>query len=248
MQLMVRNLRPESHPVKRVAMPSISFIVARSYPGNVIGCENMLPWHIRSDLQRFKKITSGHVVIMGRKTLESIGKPLPNRKNVVLSRTKGDDAPGLYWASTKEDALYMADIFSIINDKKEFFVIGGAEIYKSFFALLDKIYLTEVFAKNVTGDAYFDHDFDHRRWSTLEEEDFPATEFDEYPYRYSVYKRKRRRRRAVDLSQFMTETNQYIEYIKNHTININKIRNDIPEHYDDLIDKYVKDNEVNKNT
>ncbi|MGI9464727.1 MAG: dihydrofolate reductase, partial [Aestuariivirgaceae bacterium] len=93
---------------KRVTMPSISFIVARSYPGNVIGCENELPWSLKTDLKNFRTITTGHVVVMGRKTLESIGKPLPNRTNVVLSREESKKSNGVYWAGNVEDALFIA--------------------------------------------------------------------------------------------------------------------------------------------
>src|SRR5882724_3180559 len=125
----------------RARMPSISFIVARSSPGNVIGYENKLPWHLKSDLKRFREITTGHVVIMGRATFESIGRPLPNRTNIVLSRNPAltnsgginfDEGTQLTWTNTFEDALLTADIISICRQKSDIFVIGGEAMYKLF--------------------------------------------------------------------------------------------------------------------
>src|SRR5208337_621034 len=98
----------------RVRLPSISLIVARSYPGNVIGYKNKLPWHLNSDLRRFREITIGHVVIMGRNTFNSIGRPLPNRTNIVLTRDTSfvnslsinfGEETQLCWSNTFEDSL-----------------------------------------------------------------------------------------------------------------------------------------------
>src|ERR1700744_6415345 len=112
-----------------VRMPSISFVVARSSPAHIIGIDNKLPWHLRTDLQRFKKITLGHVVLMGRSTFESIGRPLPGRTNLILSRrpandqeiniwSPGTDGTSLIWCRSREDAMYLADVRSLANDKK----------------------------------------------------------------------------------------------------------------------------------
>lgn len=212
----------------KIRMPSISFIVARSYPEGVIGCENKLPWKLKSDLQRFKRLTQGHAVIMGRKTFLSIGKPLPNRTNIVLSReTKflNDDELGfkeetqLLWATTVEDAMYMADLFSIVREKQDFFVIGGAEIYRRFSPLVNTIYLTEVFAE-IEGDAHFDDKFPRPVWKLIEESDFPKTDSDEYPHRFTVLRRRKRADRYAFVRDFFTETDAKAAWLAN------KIEND----------------------
>src|SRR5277367_3957552 len=125
----------------RVRLPSISFIVARSYPGNVIGYKNKLPWHLKSDLKRFREITMDHVIIMGRTTFESIGRVLPRRTNVVMSRNSLyqnengqiiDEETNLYVTATFEDALFYSDVVSILREKKDIFVIGGSMLYDLF--------------------------------------------------------------------------------------------------------------------
>ncbi len=217
---------------KHVQMPSISFIVARSYPGFVIGCDNKLPWHLRSDLRRFREITSGHVVIMGNKTYTSIGHPLPNRMNIILSRdSRTNEGPiavneQFVWASNRESALYLADLFSIILGKSDFFVIGGQEIFKLFLDddLINKVYLTDVFA-TVVGDAFFEYKFLKEKWKLTHEQDFPANEGDDYPYRFSIYERRIRQHRQRWLSAFYTDKLSKIawieQYLRNHKKEIN---------------------------
>jgi dihydrofolate reductase len=198
---------------KRVVLPSISFIVARSYPGDVIGCENRLPWKLRSDLKRFKALTTGHAVIMGRKTFESIGRVLPERTNIIVSRL-GDRAndknllvqgnENLIWASGREAALFAADIFSIIRGRDDFFIIGGEEIFEIFDPFVNRVYLTLVFG-DVVGDAKFEKRFPNKVWRTRDELDIPAGEHDQYPSRFIVYERRERRYRQRYLSSFYTE-------------------------------------------
>ncbi len=193
---------------EQVIMPSISFIVARSYPGNVIGCENTLPWRLKTDLQNFKKLTTGHVVIMGRKTLDSIGKPLPERMNVVLSRDLSHKDKGIFWARDLDNALFIADILSICYYKDEFFVIGGEQIYKNFLFkdFVNKIYLTEVYCE-VNGDAYFDFNIDQGTWKKIHEQDFECSDVDDFPFRFSILKKKnltvRRRLKSELLTDFV---------------------------------------------
>lgn len=244
MHLMVKNLRPASRPVNRVALPSISYIVARSYPGHIIGCDNKLPWHLKSDLQRFRRITMNNVVIMGRNTLESIGSPLKNRTNIVLSSSPEIDAPGVHLVSSMENALFLADFYSIINGSKESFVIGGASIYQIFSQFFDRIYLTEVFSDEIRGDTHFDYEFDHRQWKVLQEEDIRPAEGDEYPYRFSVYERKRKTTRIINISEFMTGKEQFMEYISSHQAGDHKSKRDYASHAGDLIDKYTDSNFV----
>ena len=126
----------------------ISYVVAVSKNG-VIGREGGLPWHISSDLKRFKEITMGKPVVMGRKTWESLPKkPLPGRRNIVITRQPGFAPAGAEVAATPEEAL------SLAGDVPEVAVIGGGEIYRLFWPLVDRLYLTEVDLE-VAGDTHF---------------------------------------------------------------------------------------------
>ncbi|MGE3530134.1 MAG: dihydrofolate reductase [Methyloceanibacter sp.] len=188
-------------------MPSASFVVARSFDQHIIGCDNALPWRLRTDLRRFRELTIGHAVIMGRKTFDSIGKPLPNRFNIVLSKDKRNGPEGVTWVTSAEDAVFLADYWSICRGKDDFFVIGGDNIY-SMFAKKDfynKVYLTEVFAANIRGDAFFDLNFDKRTWKLVEEVDYPASELDQYPFRFVTYERRQKTIRERLRSDFMTD-------------------------------------------
>ncbi|MFN0264262.1 dihydrofolate reductase [Tepidamorphus sp. 3E244] len=191
--------------IPKIQLPWVTFIVARSYPGNVIGCENELPWHLRTDLQLFKNKTLHNAVIMGRKTLESIGRPLPNRLNIILSTTRNkSDIKNVVWETSKEEALYTADVFSIQNYRKELYIIGGARIYKLYEDIVQKVIVTEVFAPNIKGDAHFNVDFtDRSKWvMKYESEDFPKTEYDEYPFRFYVYHKRQLNRRFVNIRDY----------------------------------------------
>jgi dihydrofolate reductase len=128
----------------------ISLIVAMA-KNRVIGKENRLPWRLPEDLKRFKAITSGHAVILGRKTFESIGKPLPNRRNIVISRQPGFSAEGVSVVHSPEEALKEAER---LEPDKEVFVLGGSEIYRMFLARADRIYLTLIDG-SFEGDAFF---------------------------------------------------------------------------------------------
>ena len=123
-------------------------IIAAASENNVLGKNNKLIWHIPDDLKRFKKLTIGHSVIMGRKTFESIPKPLPERKNIILTRNKNYKAKGALIAHNVEEALNYCE-----NDKQPF-IIGGGEIYKLFLDISDKIELTRIH-KIYNGDAFF---------------------------------------------------------------------------------------------
>lgn len=202
-------------PPPPVRLPSISFVVARSSPAHVIGVDNRLPWRLRTDLQRFKKITLGHVVLMGRSTFESIGRPLPGRKNIILSRGRANEEEpriwtspdtSLFWSRGREDAMYLADILSLAADRDEFFVIGGEQMYGLFSPLSNRVHLTEVFAPlpRNAGDAHFDQKFDRRKWNVLSKEDVPAGPNDEYPSRYTIYDRRTKTVRYVELGDHLT--------------------------------------------
>jgi dihydrofolate reductase len=127
--------------------PRISIIVAMA-KNRVIGANNALPWHLSSDLKRFKALTMGHHIIMGRKTFESIGRILPGRTSVVVSRNPGYRPAGALVAADLDSALATAERDS------EAFVIGGAEIYRAALPVADRILLTEI-DRDFDGDAFF---------------------------------------------------------------------------------------------
>ena len=145
-------------------MSFISIIVAKSN-NNVIGSEGHLPWHIPEDLKQFKSITMGKPMIMGRSTFESIGKALPGRKNIVMTRDKGYQADGISVAYTLEEALILCD------QAKEIMIIGGGEIYKLFFGMVNRLYLTNV-EKHIDGDVFFPK-LDLSKWKMVRKEEFP---------------------------------------------------------------------------
>lgn len=134
---------------------TLSIIVATAR-NNVIGKNNQLPWHLPQDLQYFKSKTIGKPVIMGRKTFESIGRPLPNRTNIVITRSSDWSYQGVMVAHNLTDAIEKAKKVLNMQDKSpmEAMIIGGAEIYKTALSIVDKIYLTLI-KRDVEGDAWF---------------------------------------------------------------------------------------------
>lgn len=140
-----------THP-KGANQPRLSLIAAVSKNG-VIGREQTLPWHLPEDLKRFKEITYGAPVIMGRKTYESIGRLLPGRKNIIVSRSKDRLVPNAVIVGSLEDAITAA-AGSGGDQTDEIFVIGGGEIYRMALPLADRVYLTEI-DLTIEGDAYF---------------------------------------------------------------------------------------------
>jgi dihydrofolate reductase len=214
------RVRMKKNP-PRVRMPSIASIVARSYPDRIIGIDNTLPWHLRTDLQLFKERTKGHAIIMGRKTFESIGKPLPGRTNIILARTKPafiDDFPSLHWASNPETACLIADMYSICSGRNEFFVIGGEQIYDVFHKYLNRIFVTDVFCGNINGDAKFAVEFNEDRgeanseWINKNETDYPKSEHDQYPFRVTEYKRRKPEHRWRVKADFMGRDASFERY------------------------------------
>lgn len=162
---------------------NINIIVAAS-ENNCIGKDNDLPWYLPTDLKRFKELTQGHIVVMGRKCWESIPekfRPLPDRTNVVITRNKDYVAEG---AEVRHNLLEALDEF--VWGTEELFVIGGAQIYKEAFPYANKLYLTRVMA-DVKGDTFLEG---------LVESDWVMTEVegpfkeDKYHYRFDTYKRK----------------------------------------------------------
>lgn len=150
---------------------NVRIVVAMATNGT-IGKNNTLPWRLRSDLQRFKKTTMGHALIMGRKTYESIGKPLPGRRTIVLSRQPELEIPGC------EVANSLADAVDLLDDNCIPFVVGGAEIYRMAMPYTDHLYVTLVDA-HVDGDATMER-WNESEWSCLEQESLAADETNQY--------------------------------------------------------------------
>lgn len=161
----------------------ISVIVAIATNG-AIGKDNQLLWHISEDLKYFKKVTGGHTVIMGRKTWESIGRPLPNRRNIVISRTlKADSLPGAEVFGSLEEAI------NSLSKADEHFVIGGGEIYRQALPQADKLYVTYVYTAIPDADTFFP-DIDLTSWNKLTDEYYDRGEKYPHPFEFVVYERK----------------------------------------------------------
>ena len=158
-------------------------IIAAVANNNVLGKNNELIWHIPADLKRFKKQTSGHHIIMGRKTFESLGKPLPNRVNVIISRNNNFSTPeGCVLVNSLEEALEIAK-----NDSNPF-IIGGAQIYAEGIKFADKLDLTHVY-HDFEGDVFFP-EIDMNIWEEISREHFEAGEESNYNYSFVSYRRK----------------------------------------------------------
>lgn len=154
----------------------VSIVVAISTNG-VIGNDNQLVWRLPNDLKYFKAVTLGSPIIMGRKTYESIGKPLPGRTNIVISRNEHLVIDGCECVTSIEKALEVSQI----SQPSECFLIGGADIYTQALPMVDKIYLTEVHSE-IVGNIYFN--FEKSNWKEIKRVDFPADEKHAYAYSF----------------------------------------------------------------
>jgi len=162
----------------------IILLVAKA-KNQVIGKDNQLVWKLSADLKRFKNLTTGHYLLMGRKTFESLGRPLPNRTHLIITRNPEFEAPeGHYAFHSVEEAL----IFCTKRQLDKLFVIGGGEIYKEALPLCDVLEITEVDA-NPEGDTFFP-ELDFSIWKEKEREDFSADETNEYPYAFVTYEKR----------------------------------------------------------
>lgn len=155
-------------------------IVAAS-TNNVIGVDGDLPWHLTEDLKKFKAITMGKPMIMGRATYESIGRALPGRRSIVLSRQEEFEAEGCDVVASLSAALEIA------GDVDEVMVIGGGKVYAEFLPMIDCIYLTRVDA-TIEGDTWLP-ELKISDWKLIESENFPASEEREYGFSFEVWKR-----------------------------------------------------------
>ena len=149
-----------------------------------IGIKNQLPWHIPGDLSRFKKLTMGHHLILGRKTYQSIGRPLPGREMIVLTRNPEFKLEGSQVVSSLEEALQMAREAG----EKEVFVIGGGEIYELALPLAERMYLTRIHTTSEV-DAYFP-EFDHENWLKICEQIIPEDQDNPFRYTFTYLIRK----------------------------------------------------------
>ena len=157
-----------------------------------IGIDNTLPWHLPHDLKYFKNVTMAQPIIMGRKTYESIGRPLPGRTNIVITRQKDYHAEGIVVVNSLQQALDKAEDISFVAGHEEVMVIGGAEIYKQALLQADRLYITHVHS-DVEGDAFFP-EVRWNDWQEFKREDHaadPVGEAQKNPYDYSfvVYDR-----------------------------------------------------------
>ena len=155
----------------------IKIIVAIS-KNRVIGDSNKLIWHLPADLKRFKEVTGGHSIVMGRKTYQSIGKPLPNRRNIIITRDENYEVDGCEVVNSIEEALLLTN--------SDCFIIGGGEIYKQTLHIADQIYLTQV-DEEFDGDTTFPELSAH--WYVSKKEDFEADEKNPYNYSFIFYEK-----------------------------------------------------------
>ncbi|MER2997072.1 dihydrofolate reductase [Pontibacter populi] len=160
----------------------IAIVVAVS-ENNVIGKDNQLIWHLPADLRYFKNLTMGHPILMGRKTYESIGKPLPGRTTVIITRQHDFEAPGCIVVNSIDEAIEEAH-----KVDQGVYIIGGAEIYKQALAKTDTIYLTRVH-HTFDGDTFF-QEINEADWETTSEEKHEPDEKNKYSYSFITLKRK----------------------------------------------------------
>lgn len=159
-------------------------LIAALATNNVIGRENDLVWRLPDDFKRFKQITSGHFILMGRKTFESLGKPLPHRTHLVITRNKAYQVPeGHHVFESVAQALTFCQKMEV----NQLYVIGGGEIYRQTLPIADELILTEVDA-TPEGDTYFP-EFDKENWKVTYSEFHPADERHQYDFTYVNYER-----------------------------------------------------------
>lgn len=171
--------------MKQIYYERMIIIVAHD-ANRLIGNQGELPWHIPSDLKHFKNVTNGNAIIMGRTTFEGIGRPLPNRHNIVLSTTM-DETEGVFVARTPEEAVREAKRFTKDNDREDFFVIGGSQIYDTFLKQANRIIATRLWGE-YQGDAYFPK-LDLAEWTGSVFEELDNIKDGEYHYTVFDYRR-----------------------------------------------------------
>lgn len=167
-------------------------IIAAVAENGVIGDGDAIPWRLSTDMRRFKRLTMGKPVVMGRRTFDTIGKPLPGRPNIVVSRRADFRPEDVIVVPSPFAAIEKAAVLADASGVDEVMVIGGAEIYAATMARADRLYLTHV-ASAPEGDAFFPR-FDPAEWIAVEEERVPAGDRDEVATRFVAYRRRDGRR------------------------------------------------------
>jgi dihydrofolate reductase len=157
-------------------------MIAAAAENNALGKDNELVWHLPDDFKRFKNLTSGHPIIMGRKTFESFQKPLPNRLHIIITRQKNYQAEGCLVVSNLENAIALTD------KNQDAFVIGGGEIYQQALSFTDKIELTRVH-DSFEADTFFP-EIDEKEWQLIQEEYHPKDEKHKIDFTYQTFTRK----------------------------------------------------------
>ncbi|WP_273719914.1 MULTISPECIES: dihydrofolate reductase [unclassified Bartonella] len=163
-------------------------LIAAVAENGVIGREGAMPWKLSTDLQRFKALTFGKPIIMGRKTWDSLGRPLPGRTNIVITRNGTWRAEGAVIVHSLSQACSVAKRIASQNDADAIFIIGGGEIFQQGLHIADKIFLTEVLA-SIKGDSFFPV-FDKEKWTLVQTQYIPEGDKDSHPTRFVVYERK----------------------------------------------------------
>jgi len=174
----------------------LSIIVAIG-KNNEIGKKNGLLWNLPADMKHFREITSGHTVAMGQKTFESIGRPLPNRRNIVLTKDNSFNRGGLEIVHSLEEfdnllkktSLGHSTVTGKAKPDEEIFIIGGGQIYKLFMERADKLYITHVNAEFPEADAFFPV-IDEKIWKKIKSEKHPKNDLNKYDLEFTEYKRK----------------------------------------------------------
>lgn len=162
-------------------MPQITLVVAAA-ENNAIGKDNQMPWHLPNDFKYFKKSTLGHSIVMGRKTFDSIGKPLPERRNIILTRDQHYNNPEVDVANGIQEVL------TYCRDEREIFIIGGADIFKQALPLAQKVLLTRVHAE-IAGDTFFP-ELPPSDWTLVSQDRHSKDEKHAYDYTFEVWERK----------------------------------------------------------
>ena len=152
----------------------------------VIGRDNRLPWHLPADLKHFKFLTMGQTIVMGRKTYESIGKPLPGRANVIVTRQMDYEAPGAVVVNSIEDALRVCEETSMGN--AENFIIGGEKLYRQALKFCQRMYVTEII-RDYEGNVFFP-EFDKNEWEEKQRDKHISAKDDDLEYHFVIYERK----------------------------------------------------------
>ena len=162
-------------------------IISAIGKNNEIGQKNALLWNLPADMKHFKETTSGHSVIMGQKTFESIGRPLPNRRNIILTKDTNFNHEEIEIVYSTDELIKLLD--ETTNKDDESFIIGGGQIYKLFIYIADKLYITHVDESFPDADTFFP-EIDVTKWEKVKSENYPADLLNKYNLEFAIYTKK----------------------------------------------------------